>query len=196
MKQASKLCIDTIGSYDVICGRNKNSFNNIGNRRFRVTIALALHRYHACQTRPEKTGVVRSIVEQVRSNNGRFLKWHEQQWVELTDKEALAKVGHAVRDMTKAKGISKKSSRRSITLKLSRISSASKVLKEVIPLPKRHSEPVMATQATNSRDPSITTTIKARRLSVPSSIWRKSYPDIFESSSARGSMFIADEFPW
>jgi hypothetical protein len=34
---------ETLGSYDILCGRGKIAFNNIGNRRFRVTISLNLH---------------------------------------------------------------------------------------------------------------------------------------------------------
>lgn len=52
-----------VGSYDVICGRNKVALNNIGNRRFRVAISLSLERYAKASTRQEKTRVFISVME-------------------------------------------------------------------------------------------------------------------------------------
>ena len=61
----------TIGPYDVICGRNKTAFNNIGNRRFRFTIALALPRFLIATSRKEKSIVIQSIQQLVHQNGGR-----------------------------------------------------------------------------------------------------------------------------
>ena len=56
----------TIGPYDVICGRNKTAFNNIGNRRFRFTIALALPRFLIAKSRKEKSIVIQSVQQLVQ----------------------------------------------------------------------------------------------------------------------------------
>jgi hypothetical protein len=91
-----------LGPYDVICGRHKEAFNNIGNRRFRVTVSLNKDRYTGAPSRKEKTGVIKCIVGVVKSNGGRFLQRVDGAWVELDEKKSLAKVGHAIRDMVES----------------------------------------------------------------------------------------------
>jgi hypothetical protein len=91
--------------YDILCGRHKLAFNNIGNRRFRVTVSLFLDRYVAATTRVAKTQIVVEILELLYNIKARFLK-HDLRtdtWIDLTNKEARAKVGHAIRDMLAAK---------------------------------------------------------------------------------------------
>lgn len=92
-----------IGPYDVLCGRHKDAFNNVGNRRFRVTVSLALERYLLAPTRQDRSIVIASVVDLVRENGGHFLQWKLGQWVELDDKNTQAKVGHALRDMAVAR---------------------------------------------------------------------------------------------
>lgn len=96
---SSSWCDDELGVYDVICGRHKAAFNNIGNRRFRVTVYLAQLRYTGALTRKEKSAVIKSIAELVHSNGGRFLQCQKRSWVELSEKQSHEKVGHALRDM-------------------------------------------------------------------------------------------------
>jgi len=91
-----------LGPYDVVCGRHKAAFNNIGNRRFRVTVSLQLARYMAAPTRKDKSILIKSAAALVRSNGGRFLQRKNNAWVELDEKAAHDKVGHALRDMATA----------------------------------------------------------------------------------------------
>lgn len=89
-------------NYDVLCGRGKESFNHVGNRRFRVTIGMNLKKYMEAQTKIQKTLVVVSIVDMIRSlsPNGGFVKQDaDGKWYEIGDKLARAKVGHALRDL-------------------------------------------------------------------------------------------------
>lgn len=90
------------GDYDVICGRGKVCFNHIGNRRFRVTIAMNLKKYMESKSKLEKSLVVNSIVEQVRdaSPNGGFVKRDPLtgNWFALGADASREKVGHAMRD--------------------------------------------------------------------------------------------------
>lgn len=94
-----------IGPYDIKCGRHRDAFNNVGNRRFRITISLNIERYLAASTRREKAEVIGSIIELVEGNGGCFLKWsvQRQDWIALNSKQARAKVGHAMRDMITAR---------------------------------------------------------------------------------------------
>ena len=92
-----------IGPYDVLCGRCKDAFNNVGNRRFRVTINLNIPRYLAAKSRHEKSAVILAIVRMLRNDVGaRFLKRKGKELIELDEKQARSKVGHALRDMSVA----------------------------------------------------------------------------------------------
>lgn len=97
--------------YDVVCGRDKIAFNNVGNRRFRITVSLALERFMKSPTRKAKSIVIRSVANLVRSNGGRFLQptvmtrntpknsCTQQRYFELDAKQSRLKVGHALRDL-------------------------------------------------------------------------------------------------
>jgi hypothetical protein len=54
-------------------------------------------------TRQCKTKVIILVADQVKANGGRFLKWKNREWVELDEKQAREKVGHALRDMASAR---------------------------------------------------------------------------------------------
>jgi hypothetical protein len=104
----------SLGVYDVICGRHKAAFNNIGNRRFRCTIALALPRFLQSKSRKDKSIVIESIRQLVHQNGGKFLIAQSTNatpmdeastndstniiWEELDPKQSHLKVGHALRD--------------------------------------------------------------------------------------------------
>jgi hypothetical protein len=92
--------ISEIGMYDVLCGRHKAAFNNIGNRRFRITVSLALDRYLSAGTRREKSNVIKSITSLVHRNGGRFLQLEHGKWIELNAERAHKKVAHAMRDVS------------------------------------------------------------------------------------------------
>lgn len=103
--------VNILGFYDVICGRHKAAFDNIGNRRFRVLVALAHEKYANAPTRAHKSIVIKDIVDSVHNGGGRFLQRLGCDWVELDDKQTHDKVGHALRDMavaSKAKSNNKK----------------------------------------------------------------------------------------
>lgn len=94
-----------VGPYDVLCGRHKQSSRHVGNRRFRVTVAMNLTRYMEADTKADKSRVILSVIDNVRASGGRFLKWSSkrQAWTELDEKHTREKVGHALRDTAVAK---------------------------------------------------------------------------------------------
>jgi hypothetical protein len=88
--------------YDVICGKGKQCYNHIGNRRFRVTIGTHVPRYQAAKTKSGKTAIVNSIVDIIReSKDARFVRYNKitSEWMELGDTGAREKVGQAIRDI-------------------------------------------------------------------------------------------------
>lgn len=95
--------IYTLGPYDILFGRCKTCFNNIGNRRFRITMSMHLKAYMATKNRQEKTSLFQSIVSSLQNEAGaRFLKpikGGRQGYIQLGVKQAREKVGHALRDL-------------------------------------------------------------------------------------------------
>ena len=91
--------IDVPLDSDILLGRTKNSWNHIGNKKFRAFVGLHLKRYMEAATRLEKTLVVNDITERVQEAGGRFLKLGKDgRWAVVTQKTAREKVGHALRD--------------------------------------------------------------------------------------------------
>ena len=99
--------------YDILCGRSPESFNNVGNRRFRLTISLNLSRYMNATTRQDKSVVICSVVNTLRESGARFIKrkkkvgggngGDEEVVEELSERATREKVAHALRDMAVAK---------------------------------------------------------------------------------------------
>merc|ERR1712238_630628 len=101
--------------FDVLCGRNKTSYNNIGNRRFRILINLNLPHYLECQSRNERSEMILNLTrdlcccsdetqfdDKVPSPNScvRFFKRQKgvNELIELDFKGCREKIGHALRD--------------------------------------------------------------------------------------------------
>jgi hypothetical protein len=91
---------DKLQHYDVICGRHRSAFDNVGNRRFRVLVSLSLDSYKNAPTRAHKSAVIKNIVDSVHTGGGRFLQRKGSGWIELDEKQTHDKVGHALRDMS------------------------------------------------------------------------------------------------
>lgn len=87
--------------YDVVCGRGSASYNNCGNRRFRVFISMNLERYIQCKGRHEKSEFIGSLVQTLTQEIGaRFYKSSasSDDLVEMELRDIRQKVGHALRD--------------------------------------------------------------------------------------------------
>lgn len=87
---------------DVLCGRGKNSFNHVGNRKFRDIVADAIPGYVTATSRATKSEIVTNIVRKVRESGGRFLKRDNDRkvWYVLNYTQSKEKAGHAIRDAT------------------------------------------------------------------------------------------------
>lgn len=94
--------VTSVGLYDVLCGRDKTAFQNVGNRRFRVTVSLHLERYMGANSRKDKSIIIKSVAALVRSTGGRFLQRKGDTLIQLNEKQTHEKVGHALRDMAMA----------------------------------------------------------------------------------------------
>jgi len=113
--QCNNTHIFELQPFDVLCGRNKLSYNNIGNRRFRILINLNLPHYLKCQSRNERSGMILSLTRdlcccsdesqidvKLPSPNScvRFFKRQKggSELIELDFKGCREKIGHALRD--------------------------------------------------------------------------------------------------
>jgi len=105
-KKPSLIKADDIKSYDILCGRDKATFNNVGNRRFRVLVSLNIPRYEKATTKAQKASMIKYICNIFQNEVGiRFLKKHKngEGYYELSGSEVRKKVGHALRDMSVAR---------------------------------------------------------------------------------------------
>ena len=90
------------GPWTVMCGRGRDCYNNIGNRRFRILIDLNLPKYASAKTKMAKSVVVMNVVDIIRESNGGyggFVKrdHRTKQWCEVGDDAAREKVGQQFR---------------------------------------------------------------------------------------------------
>lgn len=100
--------LEKLRPYDIVCGRESVSYNNIGNRRFRIFISLHLNKYTEAEGRRRKGQVIRSLLHILTNEIGaRFFRFSHGKLVELTENQIRQKVGHALRDMASFNASSK-----------------------------------------------------------------------------------------
>jgi len=90
----------TPNNYTVICGRGKDCFNSVGNRRFRIIVNMHLERYQLSASKAEKSTIVSDVVETIRQAGGGFVKYDPglSKWYEASDAVAREKTGAYFRD--------------------------------------------------------------------------------------------------
>jgi len=86
--------------FDILCGRDKLSFNNAGNIRFRSVVILNLQKYKMSECKFERSRVVDGIKGELQKTGGRFLKFDRKarRWNKLSGREISDKISHALRD--------------------------------------------------------------------------------------------------
>jgi hypothetical protein len=100
-KTGSQLGVDFEPSdYSVICGRGKENFNHVGNRRFRILTSMSMERYSKSDNnKATKSAIVSEIVAIVRQAGGNFCKYKKGEWYEVGDYYAREKVSSLLRDL-------------------------------------------------------------------------------------------------
>lgn len=98
-KEIKLIDINKIGHYDIICGRSRDAYNNVGNRRFRITIQMFLQRYQELKNRAERKQFITYLTKLFRTElHFRFLKKTEYGYFDVGEVEARKKIGHALLD--------------------------------------------------------------------------------------------------
>jgi len=87
-------------SYHVLCGRGKECFESVGNRRFRLIVQMNLERYSQSRSKSDKSHIVGEIVDIIRESGGGFVAKDKKsgRWIEISDAMAREKVGALFRD--------------------------------------------------------------------------------------------------
>jgi hypothetical protein len=85
---------------DVLCGKDREAYAHVGNKRFRVMISWYRNKYQNAKSREEKTRINKEIVSTIRECGGRFLKkdCNTNIWYDVGDEYAHDKVSHALRN--------------------------------------------------------------------------------------------------
>lgn len=90
-----RLCMP--GKFDVLCGQSRICASHTGNRRFQVVLDIFAPRYDAATSKQEKMTMTKEIVASIQQAGGRFLKYKDGQWEEISDVTARDKTSHAIR---------------------------------------------------------------------------------------------------
>jgi len=90
---------DDINEHDVLFGQGGESNNNKGNERYRAIVDRTRPMYTDA-TMTEKTAIAQSVVDEIASKGGRFLKKDDdtQQWYLAGEIAARKKASQALRE--------------------------------------------------------------------------------------------------
>lgn len=113
------LILSTPSEFDVLCGRDKQSFGHPGNQRFREIVQQQRDVYQQARKRADKNAITKRVIGMILEK-GIFLKLVKGGgWTPLDDDEVYEKVSHALRG---AKSLGKKGEKRDQRRKSSKLS--------------------------------------------------------------------------
>lgn len=84
-------------NFDVLCGQSRICANHTGNRRFQVVLDIYAPKYDQATSKQEKMTLTKEIVAVILTSGGRFLKYKDGIWQEISTVTARDKVSHALR---------------------------------------------------------------------------------------------------
>ena len=95
----TKMPSDTPTEFDVLLGREKESANHIGNKRYLAMLAFHRNEYKSCTTRDAKTCITTRLIKEIHECGGRFFKKNAEtgEYEEVSHRKAHDKVSHALR---------------------------------------------------------------------------------------------------
>lgn len=82
---------------DILCGQSRSCAAHSGNKRFQDVLDSYASKYNAVDSKQEKMTLTKEIVASITSSGGRFLKFKDGQWQEISTVAARDKVSHALR---------------------------------------------------------------------------------------------------
>lgn len=100
-KVKTPLPLDFVPSaYTVLCGRNRECFESVGNQRFRVMCNAYMQDYLGATGKLEKSRIVTKIMRTIRQYSpvGGFVSYENGRYFEVSQRTAREKVGSFFRD--------------------------------------------------------------------------------------------------
>jgi hypothetical protein len=87
-------------SYTVLCGRSRECYEWVGNRRFRTICNMYLQQYLDTQSKLEKSRIVTAVMKAIREGkkSGVFCTFENGRYYEVSQRTAREKVGGFFRD--------------------------------------------------------------------------------------------------
>ncbi len=82
---------------DILCGQSRVCASHPGNRRFQQVLEDFAHRYDIATSKQEKMQMTKAVVSIIHDSGGRFLKFKDGMWEEISTVAARDKVSHALR---------------------------------------------------------------------------------------------------
>lgn len=92
-----RLRVDTPSSTDILCGQSRVCASHPGNRRFQSVLENFAHDYDIATSKQEKMTMTKAVVSIIHESRGRFLKFKDGTWEEISTVAARDKVSHALR---------------------------------------------------------------------------------------------------
>lgn len=83
--------------HDILCGQSRVCASHSGNRYFQDVLEDFAPRYHVAKSKQEKMVMTKDVVATIHSSGGRFLKFKDGTWEEISTVAARDKVSHALR---------------------------------------------------------------------------------------------------
>jgi hypothetical protein len=100
---------------DILCGRGKESYRRPGNKRLLCIVHQYVPLYSAAKSKVAKDKILNAIMDDIRSNEARFLERNNGSWCELSELQAREKIGLAIRgSATKVDGAMLKDAAKSV----------------------------------------------------------------------------------
>jgi hypothetical protein len=96
-KNGGPVRVGVPSKFDILCGQSRICASHTGNRRFQVVLDIYAPKYDGATSKQEKMMITKEIVSCIHQAGGRFLKYTDGQWEEISNVTARDKVSHALR---------------------------------------------------------------------------------------------------
>lgn len=83
--------------FDVLFGKSKRAREHTGNLRAQQLVEMHREKYESAG-KFEKTVIAERIVTMIHNSHGRFLKWEDCGWFEVSNEDARDKISHFFRN--------------------------------------------------------------------------------------------------
>lgn len=92
-----RLRVETPTNMDILCGQSRVCASHPGNRRFQTVLESFASEYDIATSKQEKMTMTKAVVSIIHDSGGRFLKYRDDMWEEISTVAARDKVSHALR---------------------------------------------------------------------------------------------------